>query len=368
MRTLVHFGMPKTGTTTLQRTFALNADVLRASGVYYPKGLRYSSANHRIAAFCVMDPSSYPRHMREFQSQEVSESLFRELTDTINAELARQRPALLLLSSETLFAKIKQYKSQKYFSWLHGFGGTVDFVAYLRSPVSAYLAACQQKLRASCRIKLLKPHPYRLVIQSYEQVFPKHSIALLPFERDQLIDADIVADFCTRHLAACCIDSARLVRADDSNTSLSAEAMALVMLYRRHFLAEMDDVYIPGSKKLIGVMRAADAAVGAAKPVLRPAVRPMVEAIAADDLLWLRDHHGFVFSDIDYASLTRPRWRLFARRPEPVQPQRLSDVVEIDLSRLHALLDALAAASWFTSSPDRTAWIASVARLSLREI
>lgn len=368
MRTLVHFGMPKTGTTTLQRTFALNAELLRSKGVYYPTGLQSSSANHRIVAFCVMDPGSYPRHMREFQAPEVSETLFRELDDTIHAELARQRPAVLLLSSETLFVKIKKHKSKKYYDWLHGFGGTVDLVAYLRSPVSAYLAACQQKLRASSRIKPVKPHPYRRVIQSYGQVFLGHSIALFPFERNKLSNGDIVEDFCVRHLGDCAIDGARLVRADDSNTSLSAEAMALVMLYRRHFLPDMDDVYTPGSKKLIALMRAADAALGAAKPVLRPAIRPMVEAIAADDLLWLRDHHGFVFCDIDYVSLAMPRWRLFARRPELIQPLRLSEVVEIDRSRLHAMLDVLAAEPWFKASPDRLAWIASVARLSLAEI
>ena len=78
--------------------------------------------------------------------------------------------------------------------------------------------------------------------------------------------------------------------------------------------------------------------------------------------------YGFVFSDIDYASLAKPRWRLFAHRLEPIYPLRLSEVVVIDLSRLHATLDALVAIVWFKESSDRLAWIALVAGLSFSEL
>ncbi len=368
MRTLVHFGMPKTGTTTLQRTFALNADLLRSQGIYYPIGLQSSRANHRILAFCLMDVGSYPRHMGEFKSCKVSKQLFHELDRAIHAELARKRPDVLLLSSETLFSKIQRQKARGYRDWLHGLGGAVEFVAYLRSPASAYLASCQQKLRASSRIKSLKPHPYRSVIHSYEKVFSGDSISLVPFDRHRLIGADIVVDFCERYFGGCAIDVERLVRARDSNASLSAEAMALVMLYRRHFLAEMDDVYTAESKKLIALMRVADDTVGFVKPVLRDFVRPRLEVMAARDLLWLRDHHGFVFSDIDYDRLNCHRWRLFAHKHEPLQPDKLSEVVAINRCRMHALLDLLASTSFFKDSLAKMAWIRSVAKLAIQDI
>jgi hypothetical protein len=158
---------------------------------------------------------------------------------------------------------------------------------------------------------------YRQVIQSYRNAFPPAEISLVPFERQSLAAQDIVVDFCQRFLSDTRLEPSSLVRSDDSNVSLSAESMALSMLYRRTFWPNHDDIHMPGSKKIINLLRRADQRVGASRPLLREEVRQEIEGLASKDLLWLRRKHGFVFEDIDYDKLRQPVY--FAARKAPAQ-------------------------------------------------
>lgn len=365
MHTILHIGMPKTGTTTLQRTFSANAELLARSGICYPTQLTSSSINHRILAYCAIDPSSYPRHMRAFRDVEVSERLLTEFKGRIATQVrAIDGISALVLSAESLYTRIRKHKQQYYSRYINSLGNRLSVSAYLRSPAKSYLSRCQQKLKASQKISLIAPARYRQIIQSYQDTFPSAEIFLVPFERQSLAGQDIVVDFCKRFLSDTRLEPSSLVRTDDSNLSLSAESMALSMLYRRAFWPDHDDIHTPGSKKIINLLRRADQRVGASRPSLREEVRQEIEALASKDLLWLRRKHGFVFEDIDYDKLRQQVVSLPVRR----QPSLLSEVVDLDQSKFLEIIDVLAATGFFRKSTARIDWLKMMGSLSVAAI
>jgi hypothetical protein len=367
METIVHFGMPKTGTTTLQRTLTLNAARLLRSGIFYPVNLASSSINHRILAFYAMDPGSYPRHMHQFASLERSTQCIEELQAVIAKGVARHRPSHLVLSAESLFTVIRKHKQSLYRQYLLSLGESLRFVAYLRSPAEAYLSVCQQKLKASQCLKSIAPPQYKNVVASYRNLFADCPIHLLPFERDRFAGGDIVRDFCERHLAATRLNVDRLTRKQDSNTSLSAEAMAVIKQYRRKFCADQDDIHTQGSKKLIRHLREADHALGAARPRLRDDVRSQLQAQAAPDLLWLRDHYSIQFSQCDYDALAAPQ-SLRSRFSGSCEPRFLHEIVHLDASAFRNLIDYLADQRFVRRSSDLLAWLAELSQSSLSSL
>jgi hypothetical protein len=369
VHTIVHIGMPKTGTTTLQRTFTRNAERLLQAGIFYPVGLHSSPINHRILAAYALDPSSYPRHMRTLATAQRSRIAMAEFEAAVNTGLAQHRPSHLLLSAESLFTPIRRHKQSVYRHALANSAETLQFVAYLRAPAEAYLSVCQQQLKASRQLKRIAPPRYRAVIGSYRRTFATTPLALVPFARSGLHRGDIVADFCARFLAHTRLDAATLVRRPDSNTSLSAEAMAVIRHYRCHAWPGHDDRHNPATTAVLRQLKAVDRALGAPRPRLRDAVRERLERLAAPDLLWLRDQHGFSFPHCDYQAL--------ARTPVPLQPwwhawtpppARLNDLVVLNASRLADLVDALAARRYFQRSPGLQTWLIALRNASLASL
>jgi hypothetical protein len=202
------------------------------------------------------------------------------------------------------------------------------------------------------------------VIQSYQDAFPSATITLVPFERHSLIAQDIVLDFCQRFLSDTRLDPSSLLRADDSNVSLSAESMALSMLYRRAFWPNHDDIHTPGSNKLVRLLRKADRQTGASRPSLRDDVRHEIDSLASKDLLWLRRKHGLVFEDIDYAALQR----LSIVPPLKRRPKLLSEVVALDQSKILDIVDFLASTRFFQTSSAHVDWLKMVSSLSVPAI
>jgi hypothetical protein len=367
MRTTFHIGMPKTGTTTLQRTFTANASLLKNSKVLYPTMLSSSSMNHRILACLIREPRHYPRHMRHFRSDHVSRTLINEINTTI--EMQRQESSFdyLVLSAESLFYPIHKNKHQAFRSFVLSFDPDPLFIAYLRSPSSFYLAVCQQKLRASTQLKSLSPPRYREVLESYQLTFPTSSISVSLFERKALLSQDIVVDFCSKYLSDAEINPSQFQMKSDSNISLSPEAMAVCRLYRLAFWANNDDEATPGSKKMINTLRRADLHCGHKKALLKPEISEILENHAASDLLWLRDAYGLTFSDVTYGSLASKK-SLSGIANITCKPRTLKEIVHIDLCRLVGIIDYLRESPFADDKPEVASWLADLRLDDLRQI
>ena len=201
------------------------------------------------------------------------------------------------------------------------------------------------------------------VLESYAAAFGAAALRPRVYDRAQLAQGDIVADFLAAHLPERAIDPAALTRPANANESVSAEAMDLMRRFRLAFHRRADDVATADSAQLLRTLRRADAAVGAQRPRLRPEIAEMIDYARADPLA-LRDAYGLVFPDLDYRRLERggtgrATWPLLRAL---WRPWRLEELVAIDPGVRRALLDRLARSRWAGADPDRARWVGEILR------
>ncbi len=336
---LFHIGMAKTGSSSLQRAFLGSHDHLASKGVLYPHNpARPKLHNHKLLAAHIAPLDRLPRHMARLGDQERVLHDSAGFIEHLREEVARLRPALLLLSSETMFTRIRQPGELRRALRALGTAPPV-FAAYLRRPSERYVSGLQQVLRSSHELVQPRAPSYRAPIEGYEALFGAGCLRLHVFHRGLLKDGDVVADFVARHLAGQGVEASRLAQVGERNVSLSAESMTVLRAFRVAFRAGERDV-----DKVVDALRrtlrAADAAVGAPRPRLRPEIADMVDHASLDPL-WLRDARGLVFPGFDYRPLERGRLA-----PPPERALGLEEIVVVDPERRRAVLEHLRGTDW----------------------
>jgi len=304
LASILHIGMPKTGSPTLQRTLHGSNHVLKQYGICYPSHLGSSPASHRIMASKLMPAERFPRHLRRCRPQQQADQLYLELKSRIDAAREQGWAKQIILSSEILFRLPQEGYESCFREGIHELlGDQFYIVAYLRAPASAYLALLQQKLKASFKLRPARPPEYRKVIKSYQDLLGGGRIRLRIFDRGELCGGDIVKDFCHHFLPVYPDLVNRLQPAGETNVSLSAESMAVCLLFRKKFCAGTGDKHTKLTRKVISGLRHADALVQASRPTLLPAIRDGIDRAAAPQMRRLRRQWGLEFNNYDYAHL-----------------------------------------------------------------
>ena len=353
MRTLLHIGMTKTGSTALQQSLMASRAALRARGVLYPANPeRTSLVNHKLLLAALFDWRGSRTGLLAPEDRPPSRAIEAErfLAD-LRADLAAAPARCLILSSESLFRVLPEPAPARLPELLDGLAGDLAVVAYLRRPAEHYVSRLQQHLKAAH----VPPQPgaprYRDVLEQYERIFGAAALALGVFHRTTLEGGDVIADFAGRHLAPYGVTRGDLAAPEDGNDTLSAESVDVSRRFRLAFHADSENRWSADSKALVAALRRADAETGAPRPRLRPGIAERVDQ-ARRDPLWLRDRHGIVFPDFDYHGLETG-----ARRPEPGGALALADILQIDRERERAILAQLRRARWTAAAPGRRAWI-----------
>jgi hypothetical protein len=110
MRCIFHVGLPKTGSTTVQRFFCANRKLLSDNRILYPKSL--GPASHRELILLANPKSEHYRKVRggELSPEEISTRRL-EYIDAFRQELDLKKPETVILSSEQLvWMSAKCYK------------------------------------------------------------------------------------------------------------------------------------------------------------------------------------------------------------------------------------------------------------------
>lgn len=296
MRLLLHIGMGKTGTSTLQRTLRTNRSRLAKAGVLYPKGDRFPLKQHQGLMSLAVSPERLPREfgtLRDMPPAEV-EAIAEEFWSDIRSQVEAAKPQTTILSYESLFY-LGPEELHRLHQRLREISDDIGVVAYVRHPSTHWLSVSQQKVKASHRIT--PPGTYHNALSTHLKTFLTEfdgSVSARAFDPLVLEDRCIVADFLHHHVAGG-EGLRQVVTVHNENESMSAEAMCILQALRRHAFADTSDVFAPESDEALAVLRSLEAAEPGTAPVLHPGLQDVLTANHQAELDWLRNTFDMSF-------------------------------------------------------------------------
>lgn len=181
-RVLLHVGVNKTGTSSLQDFLAKNPDRLAAAGWRYPQAGRDAAAHHPFAhALRLRDLERLGRFRSELLS---------EIGPDEN----------VVMSSEAMPDVPHTDLMRDFFK-----GFEVSVVGYVREHVAHYASWYQQDVQmgfSTCSFPhyvMLNHRPFTPIFERWIAAFGKRNVSCFHYDRRELASGDIVVDF-MRHL------------------------------------------------------------------------------------------------------------------------------------------------------------------------
>jgi hypothetical protein len=330
-RCILHAGMYKTGTTSIQHNLRGFAD---DRFVYADFG---KNANHGRAIFGLLGFGTKGIPAPSAGRQREALARFRRC-------LAAARGRTLVLSGEDLVL-LPRDRLKRLRDILRETCDEITVAAAVREPAGLLASTFQERLKRlpRPRIRLLKYRGYRRDFEKFDEVFGRENVTLWKFDPVTYPGGCAVRDFCARLGIA--LPENRIAR---FNESLSREALGLLYIYRRAG-GELGSMTMTGAQNLR--LEAALRPIGRLPMRFHPdAVRPVLEE-NRDDIGWMErrldrpllepagpDRPGDVRDESDLLTID-PRAvaelleRLGARAPRGNRGESLQDVARL----VHAL-------------------------------
>lgn len=237
MEAVVHIGMPKTGSTTIQEFLRLNAQALERQGFLYRRyrprevlqGEYLTLAWHALGRQ-FDDPLRRKRFHTETPAQMAADVAAFEKWFT--AQTARTTAKVWLVSSEMLTAAIRNNRAgiEAVHHWFSTHFSRVTYVLYLRRQDLWLASSYSQQLRNGMTLtfdqymRRARGRDYHRLASVWTAVAGGDALKLRLLEPGALVGGDLIDDFCD----AAGIDPTGLARPATLNESFSRPAAAVV--------------------------------------------------------------------------------------------------------------------------------------------
>ncbi|MEL6364472.1 MAG: hypothetical protein AAFR11_06495 [Pseudomonadota bacterium] len=194
---ILHAGVHKTGSTTIQKALAAAPEFLADRGLYYP-AMRCGEEdffNHSVALFTLFSkaPETHPTNVRlGVDINKAKKDYVRQLEDQLAVRPNRD----VVLSGEEM-SSLRADELTAMRAFLEGFGRTLRVVVYVRRPFSHLTSVWSEKARGGATLADLpypRSGPERL--QDLEAAFGE--IEVVSYEAAAANERGLFADFWTR--------------------------------------------------------------------------------------------------------------------------------------------------------------------------
>lgn len=319
-RCIVHIGMHKTGSTSIQSRLS---SIENSQFVYARIG---TEANHSVALYSafVAAPERHHVHRAHGRDNDAVRAYAEQALIDLDRSIAAARDRTLLISGEDIgaFAKPDLVKLHDY---IRARCDAVTVVGYVRPPAGLMGSVFQERVKNGS-ITAFEPkrlyRNYRSSFAKFDEVFGRTNVQLWKFESDSFAGGCVVEDFCTR--IGIPLPDGSTIRL---NESLSRQAVGALYTYSK-FGGEV------GAKPMTGGegMRLGLAIGGSGKFRFSPDfVRPVLDANRAD-IEWMEARLG---QELDE--------RLGEHRPGDVRDE--ADLLRPDPETVNAILMRLGSAA-----------------------
>lgn len=236
----LHIGTEKTGTTSVQKFFRANRDVLARNGIFYPAAP--GNQNHMGLAVAAQRSSKRAplRKSVGVRSEDDVEKFRADLARDLAAELSGGAYETVVMSGEHCSSRLLEDDEVRWLKeFLSPFFDRIHIVVYIRRQDDYLLSTYSTAVKSGATGPLHLP-PEKTIRHRYDhwnllsrwaRVFGRENIVCRKFEKSALRSGDIVDDF----LDAAAIDGNRGYRRPANvNESLDAETLEFLRLFNGH--------------------------------------------------------------------------------------------------------------------------------------
>lgn len=300
---ILHIGHSKTGTTTIQNFCVRNHDALLQLGYLYP--IKASPRPNHILL-----PAGFlkPEYLRVRPDQVYRGKVgwfiqeYQRFINSLISDIELYRPHTVILSAEQLFEDYSGKSKKGLSDFLSDYFSEVKVVVYVRSFVKDYLSRISQYIRTGILSIQPKVRDLRAVLEYYEAQFPGQ-LEVQPFEHRQLVDGDVLHDFLANYVP----EAASLLKDYRYKSANMALPWGLLQALRQIRLDVQPEGDMPKlqTRMLITMLKREYLSSNSKvqhSVKLKQEIEQQLWAMASD-YLWLRNHYGIVFKDLDYSLL-----------------------------------------------------------------
>lgn len=317
-RCIIHIGMHKTGSTSIQESLRGFSD----DKFLYP--VLGNAANHSLAIFSLFGTHGGRHHLHRANGRDAA--AVRAYNRAVEADLEKaieeSRGRTLLISGEDI-SVLPRHDLEKLRDYFQARVDAVEIVGYVRSPAGFIASGFQERVKGGLEEWAGPEQIYRSYRDSFgrfDEVFGRENVRLWKFDPKAFPGGCAVQDFCSR--LGIELPAERILRL---NESLSRQAVALLYIYRK-FGRKL------GATTLLG---AESQSLGKALSVLGEdkfrfspdVIRPVLEKYRSD-IEWMEARLGQSLHE-----------ELGEHRPGDVRGE--SDLIEVDPSTVAGLLALL---------------------------
>lgn len=318
-RIVLHVGMPKTGSTSIQQ-------VLSSLAMPRHRYAQLGPANHSVRLLTVFGgPREYARQL-EFGVRQAQidrrKAMWRE---TLDAEVAGcDRPCLIFSGEGLSGAYASAAMVAELGAYMKARARRVDVIAYVRPPAAFINSNFQQEIKIGRRFaEALSPVRYRARLEPFDEVFGREAVTLVPFRPDALAGGDVVADLAAR----IGVDLPE-AGAERANESLSKELVAVLATVNA---MGADLGTYPRARAEREAVIAALQGFGSKRLQLSQSVIAPVLAQMEDQIAWLEDRMGQpmrdkVPEDPDAVASEADLWNEAAAQAEALEARMLKSL------------------------------------------
>lgn len=291
MKIVIHAGMPKTGSSSIQDHFFKN---------HYPRltYARWKGPNHSplyAILFEEVDKLSAYHGFKIRGPEFITKlpELRAQWQASLTEDLNKIGDTTLLFSAEAISGLTFHNSVGRMGAFFRQWTDDITVMAYVRRPLSFAASAFQQKLKGGGLSALdanrLWPE-YRPRFSQLDEVFGRDRVILKPYDRQTLVGGDVVRDFAA-FLGVEIAESP----ASEANIALSAEATAL--LFAQRHLGAGFVAGFPGAERANHVFVNALRRIGSRKLTFSDSLwNPIMEKNRAD-LDWIEERLGMPLRD-----------------------------------------------------------------------
>ncbi|MCP4088177.1 MAG: hypothetical protein GY746_00060 [Gammaproteobacteria bacterium] len=210
MNLIVHIGIEKTGTTTIQEMLFINRENLKSNGFYFLQ-CAGSKNNRKLPAYCINDTKNDDYFVDKCILSHEDKSKFREaLRDDLRDELSALGSEIhtVLISSEQLSSRLtSDTEIRRFHKLMSPHFSNIRILCYLREQcemaVSLYSTAMRSGVTLGFNEYLKKCQPdngrynYYKMINMWSSVFGLSSIDVRIFSKEAFVGGDLICDFLT---------------------------------------------------------------------------------------------------------------------------------------------------------------------------